>query len=127
MARVNQGKYKKYRDKCSNVISSFDNIKNDYFPEGFYNEDCDFISDFSYAADSLYIQANKMAMKLEVMLEGDKFESERIKSEYMDLQNKMESIGKKVSDLFLDALSIVSIDLTEKERKTLEKFQIFNT
>lgn len=127
MARINQGIFKQIRDELKSLKTAYKQTRKDYFPDGEWNCNYDFFSDFSYEADLIYSDAISLANKIGGMLNATKFEINKNEDDFREMLSRAQDIAAGIKELFDDTLQLIaqSGGLTEIERETLETFQIY--
>lgn len=127
MPRTNQGIFKKIRNEFKSLKAAYEQVIKKYFPDEEWNCDYDFLTDFAYGADELYTNANSLANTISGMLNATKFEEAEKEKDFKEMLSDTQDIAFDLKRRFDDTLHLFFQNggLSEIERETLEKFQIY--
>ena len=129
MPRTNQGVFKKIKNNFKSLDMEYNDAIKQYFRNGDWNNNYDFISDFAYTADSIYTNANNLSYEIGGMLNATKFESEDKKEKYQYLffsaQQMADDIKNKF-DVVHDIINKYGGGFSNKEQITLEGLSIYS-
>lgn len=127
MARTNQGIFKKIRNEYDELYNCYTSISNRYFPNGIWNCNYDFVTDFAFSADYIYRDAKALSTKIDTMLTCTKFEMERNTHEFMEMSKKCKEIEQDIKYKFDDILGQILYGgyLSESEEETLNSMTIY--
>lgn len=127
MARVNQGVFKKINDSFEELEADYKDILNQYFPDGLWNCNYDFFSDFSYVANSLYCRTIELQMEIDSLIRILKFELAKTAIDYQGIRCECEKIQSDIKRKFDETLDQICFSggISDAERETLEQLQIY--
>ena len=114
MSRVNQGKYKQYRDQHSLLVQQWNQIRRQYFDsEGEFNG---YFFDLLQDVDNIWNPINELILIIKEMISrGEKFEQEKVKNEFAELLRILSQTKREVVYLSQRAKNIVHTDFSPKE------------
>lgn len=124
MARVNQGKYKEYRNECAELFFEFKKLMETYFDDTGFTDDYLGLFDFLDSANCLYERAERLKLKIETMLETQKFEQDKIKQEYEGFISNLEDVIYEFSAKAGEVRGYIGSDVSENEKYSLDNWKI---
>lgn len=124
MARVNQGKYKEYRNECKDLFFEIEELMKTYFDNTGFTDDYFGLFDFLDSANCLYERAEKLKFKIETILETQKFEQDKIKQEYENFVSKLENNMRELSAKAIEVRRYIGNDVSENEKYSLNNWKI---
>nr|DAL22376.1 MAG TPA_asm: hypothetical protein [Caudoviricetes sp.] len=124
MARVNGGIYKKYRNSYKKLCDEWKTLRDENFDEGVFLGEYLDLFDFLDSANTLYEEVEKMRIKIESLLESQKFELEDKEKDYNTFVLKLKNIENELSSRASDVRNIIGCDVSENERYSLDKWKI---
>lgn len=124
MARVNQGKYKIYRDECGKIFFEFKELMETYFDDTGFSDDYLGLFDFLDSANVLYKRSEELKLKIETMLETQKFEQDKTKQEYESFVSELGNIIYELSAKAREVRGYIGNDVTDNEKYSLNNWRI---
>ena len=124
MARVNQGKYKKYRNECKNLFFEIKELMKTYFDDIGFTDDYLGLFDFLDSANCLYERAEKLKFKIETILETQKFEQDKTTQEYESFVSELANIMYELSARAGEVRGYIGNDVSENEKYSLDNWKI---
>ena len=124
MARVNQGKYKEYKNKYKELCVEYTDLIERYFDETGFSDDYVVAFDFLGSANNLYERAENLKLKIETMLETQKFEQEKKKKYYEECVIKLGDILYELASKAGEVRRDIGNDVSENEKYSLDNWKI---
>lgn len=124
MARVNQGKYKEYKNEYNDLCDEFADLIERYFDDTGFKDYYDGLFDFLESANNLYERAEKLKLKIETMLETQKFEQDKSKCYYESCVAGLVSILYELSSKAGEVRGYIGKDVSENEQYSLDNWKI---
>ena len=124
MARVNGGIYKKYRNSYKKLCDEWKTLQDENFDEDVFLGEYLDLFDFLDSANTLYEKVEKMRIKIESLLESQKFELEDKEKDYNTFVLELKNIENELSSRASDVRNNIGSDVSENERYSLDKWRI---
>ena len=127
MARINQGVFNRIIKDVEVIINEYETIRERYFPNGEWDCNMDFYTDFAYEANGIYINALNILKRIEAIMPEIKFEDEKKRQRYSNYIVDMNKIERNIVEQFGFVLELYNQSgrFGDMEQVTLEGMEIY--